>query len=398
MRYLVSTALMLGMLSISPPAYLNASAGEPEQVVKIEIKRIEESLRLLDRFAEQVWPGWDDYKQIAFHVVFPNKVRLSVNPGAGPEAGYRLLRGVDVLGSKVYIDSSRKTSTPVLPPMVTGRGKGGSTIYITLRKMDLPAEALERYKNAETVEIELNKRGNPIEPTPLSDSHILMYIHELFHGYQNRVAASSDIGAEWMKFPVTPVYAVYSSIEGMALGKAYAEKDDQAALGFLKDFLVARHLRYTLMPPIAVKGERRASLIEGTASYASLKTALLIMESGYTADLNRNLDPFFHNFKFVARYLEDLLVKLLDLVNALTFEKRGKCYLLGAYQCLLLDRFVSGWKKDFFKNNQSQEQVIGRFLKLTPWQECAIAAGLFTRYPFAELYDRHQAEIAKEYQ
>ncbi len=52
----------------------------PDRYLEVELKRIEEAYRLLDRFAEKIWPGWDNFNDIEIRVEFPNNVQLMINP------------------------------------------------------------------------------------------------------------------------------------------------------------------------------------------------------------------------------------------------------------------------------------------------------------------------------
>lgn len=200
------------------------------------------------------------------------------------------------------------------------------------------------------------------------------------------------------KFKINTEYAAYSSIEGLALKNAFSQKDHAKALEYLKDYIVAREIKQTYMPLEAVLDEQFLSVLEGTPSYSSLKMAMLIRDMAYKPQIHRQDDPFFFKFKFIDGYLENILEKGLLFAVGLTIDKRGKYYLYGAYQCFILDRFVPGWKQNFFRKKKNLDQLIANFLKLSPAQKKEIVNRLKTKYSFDDLYAKHDAIIKKRVQ
>jgi hypothetical protein len=56
-----------------------------EPYIEAELFRLQETYRILDRYAKELWPGWTNYVKIPVKVNFPNGVVLLVTPsGAQP--------------------------------------------------------------------------------------------------------------------------------------------------------------------------------------------------------------------------------------------------------------------------------------------------------------------------
>ncbi|MCP5051633.1 MAG: hypothetical protein GY940_30985 [bacterium] len=369
-----------------------------DRYLEVELKRIEEAYRLLDRFAEKIWPGWDNFNDLEIRVEFPNKVQLLINPrGVVPE-GFKKIHGRIPGGKSIFINREKEVPEKLVLPLVVGRARGGLILRVLLRQLKLPATEIERYK---VIEKKLKDRkkeeaGFDIAPQGDSDDYILMYAHECFHGFQSKVGLVRWGDGTLKTFKVNAGYAAYSNIEGMALKNAYYKKDHARALEYLKDFLVAREMKQAFMPPQAALNEQFLSVLEGIPSYVSLKMAMFIRDTDYKPGIRPKDDPFFFNFKYVDGFIESILKKGLHFMLNLTFDKRGKFYLYGAYQCLILDRFVPEWKREFFHKKESLDKVMANFLKLSPEEKKQIAGRLKTKYPYDALYAKHDAVIKKE--
>jgi hypothetical protein len=99
---------------------------------------------------------------------------------------------------------------------------------------------------------------------------------------------------------------------------------------------------------------------------------------------------------YVDGYVSSLMEKGLHFAANWTLDKRGKYYLYGAYQCFLLDRFVPGWKRNFFRNKKNRDQITAEFLKLTEEQKEEIAKRINSRYSYDDIYAKHDDVIKGE--
>lgn len=386
-----------------------------EQYLEIELKRLEETYNLLETFAEEIWPGWNNYMDVEFQVQFPNLLFLIVNPRKEVPEGYELVPGRTVRGKDIYLN--RQDELPIeLKPPLGGGGGGGMTIRIRLREFKMPSGAIKKAEEAEAQ-----------SPQVQSESQILVYVHEYFHGFQSQVrppikktfsilekaektreervkkVSKKDVekekkkkkrGKGWRppKFKVNTEYATYKEIEGKALLGAYEEKDDAKALEYLKDYIMARELKLTHMPPEFAKNEVRTGVSEGTATYSNTKMALLVTKENYKPAMNQKDDPYFFDYKYMDHYIKRMTVRIKYIMGN-TLDTLGHCYSYGMIQCFLLDRFVTGWKKGFFENERSQDDVIRDFLKLSDEEKKQIRERFNKKYGFDELRAKHGAVI-----
>lgn len=391
--------LLLGVIALAcaPVGQDRAPPLPLDRYIEIELGRLEETYRLLDRFAKEIWPQWDNYHDIEVRIRFPNEVHLLVNPLGPVEPAYERLLGRDVHGKDVYINREKKMPDGLELPLVVGRGRGGLTIRIDLRQLELSGEETERvsFVRNQLEHINDEETAFTIEPTGDSDSYILMLIHEHFHGFQAKHGPRVGSVEGLREFEVTSEYATYSEIEGLALMNAYHQEERLEALEYLKDYHVARELKHELMPPEATEGEPYLALAEGLATYVSLKMAMLVENADYKPQILRENDPLFFGFDYAGSYHENLMNKGMRFGAGWTLDKRGKYYLYGAYQCFLLDRFAPGWKEDFFPRRRSLDELTANLLDMSPVEKKAVASRLVGRYSYEELFAKH-ALVIKE--
>ncbi len=366
-----------------------------EPYLSIELKRLEETYRVLDRFAEEIWPGWNNYDEVEYRVRFPNLVDLLYNPRKELPDGYVPLADIKLRGKPVYINRSKEVQLKLEPPL-NGGGGGGLIIKIKLRPIPFSPEL---YK--EIIE-QMSKKDSEIEPgyePPVSsESQILMNVHEYFHGFQQKLGVIESTEADLSDFQENTGYAVYSHIEGLALINAWNEKDNSRALEYVKDFMTARQLKYSFMPADMAAAERSTTLVEGSASYADIKMAELIRDNRYRPGMSRKDDPFFFDFRFMTGHIDNQTIFAMPYSVPMTFNNLGKCYEYGAYQCFLLDRFAPGWKKNFFQDKNNLDDAMLQFLQLSVEEKEKIANRLKTRYSYNQLFALHDAAIKKREQ
>jgi len=365
-----------------------------ESYLEAELFRLEETYRLLDRYSEELWPGWRDYVEIPIKVNFPNGVILFVTPQTENSPGFERIAGRAIFGKAVYINRQNRTSAEIQPPLFARIGRGGALIQLEMRQPDLPPLEAER---SAALEAQLKDESRPEAPFNFaprgdSDSHVLMYIHEHFHGHQARLQRPGPV----RDFKVNADYAAWAHIEGLALRRAYLESQDTAALDFLKDFVVAREIKHAHMPPDAAPAEARISLNEGTSSYVSLRTALLLRDSSDKPGVDRAKDPFFYNYAYINGYVDNIMRKGMDFAVSWTEDQRGKYYLYGAYQCFLLDRFAPGWKQGFLEKEKNLDTVMTGLFKLSSGEKEEIKQRLSTRYAYDEILALHENALKRK--
>jgi hypothetical protein len=377
------------------------SWGAPSHQVKIEpyleqeLLAIEETYRLLDLYANDIWPGWDNYKDIEIEISYPHKIQMLVSPKKDPPEGFELYPARKVFGKHVYLNRKDEISMLILPPLFTARGRGGKTIRLDMAMLKIPGNEADRISAVENKLKTAKDPGVPFDLAPAGDAdgHILMLVHEHFHGFQTKFRPLGEGAAGLQNFDVNPEYAAYSHIEGLALKRAYREKNDQKSLEYWKDFMIARDLKREHMPPEAGASEIYISLIEGTPSYCSLKMAQLILDAEYKSGIKKEENPYFFQFNHLDGYLTNIMDKGMDFAAPWTLDKRGKYYLYGAYQCYLLDRFIPGWKKNFLRDIKNLDSITWNFLNLSKDEKEDIAGRIKTRYSFDDIYSHHAAVL-----
>jgi hypothetical protein len=358
------------------------SAVPPGPAIEAELQRLEETYRILDRFHETLWPGWRDYADLTVQVNFPNGVVLLVTPKAVHEPGFKRLDGRIIAGKAVFINAENRTTAEIGPPLFAQRARGGRLLIVEMAQPDLPGLEAERPAALEALLKDEARPDAPFDLAPRgdSDSHILMYIHEHFHGHQAKVQRR-DLGDAGLKgLEIAGKDPNWSRVEGLALRRAYLEADDAAAREYLKDFVVARGLKRGKITSAAAAAETQVADVEGPASYVSLRTALLLKGAEARSGIDRAKDPYFYDFAYVDGYIDNIMRKGMDFACSLPPNDRNRYYLYGAYQGFLLDRFSPDWKRGFLEKGNDLDTMMADLLHLTSAEKVLIAHRLPTRY------------------
>ncbi len=374
---------MTSLLSLLIPLY-SQSAYELPEVMKLDLKRLEETWNILDQFAEKIWPGWDNYREVPFRFRYPNSVEMLVGHPDPPDS-FELLEGVELQGKKIFVDRHNEIPLELKPPM-----SGGGGIIPFGKSKPIPIVNLRISSFREVDKEEEKKTSLPEEFRYASDSQILTNIHELFHCFQRSVYRY-----RFGNFSCNPDanYAIYAEIEGIALEKAYLETDDEKARQYLKDFIVARELKRNDLLEREQNQESEDDLMEGTAVYSETM-ALQLMKEGYTPFISKEDDPYF----FLFQYADEMLEQKLDYLREqrkISLDGRGKCYPFGCFQALLLSRFFPDWQKNFFKEQKLLDRFLSESLDMTEEEKEKIAQGLKTRYALDDISKRHTQRVGQ---
>jgi hypothetical protein len=349
--------------------------------MRIDLRRLEETWNVLDRFADRIWPGWKGYEDVPFCFHYSNGIEMLVGH-PDPTDGFEAVPGVEVRGKRVYLDQRRKIALGLKPPL---GGGGGIISFGKIRPVPIVDLHMVPVTEARSGDGEAAAGNDAVESRPYeSESQILVNIHELFHGFQ-RSAYRSRYGN--LRYNPDANYAVYAEVEGLALENAYLDPDDSGARNALRDFLAARMLKRRSMTDEEANRESEDELMEGTAVYAETM-ALELIKRGYRSLLGPADDPAFHAFRDADRYLKDKL-DMLKRSATLTLDSRGKCYPYGCFQALLLTRLFPGWQERFFREGRFLDRVIQDSLGMTPADVGAVSERLKVRYPLDEIAARH---------
>lgn len=359
------------VLSASIPAQMQESGKLPSAVMTT-LNCMEETYHVLDEVSEKIWPGWTNYKEFPFLFEYENNLRVLVGHPFPPKE-FELVPDVKVGGKDVYADKSKMVPMELVEPL-----SGGGGI--------LPYGRTKDGKPISIVSISL-KRRVPGEEEPeekfRTESQIILYIHELFHCFQRDHVR---IGYGNMHYNPDSHYALYSEIEGMALKKAYAEKDPQKAKEFLKDFVLARELKHQSMTDMQQKQESSDDVREGTAVYSEVM-ALQSIQEGFRPGMTTEQDPHYKGFKD----MDDLMTKYTDRMDESireVYNPKMKCYNYGCYQALLLQRLFPGWQEPFAKEPRFLDEEIRKNLPISEEEKETIHKRFETRYNLPEIKAR----------
>jgi hypothetical protein len=368
----------MSVFGASIPAQSQESDKLPSAVMTT-LNCLEETYHVLDEVSEKIWPGWTNYKDFPFLFEYENNLRILVGHPIPPKE-FELVPDVKVGGKDVYADKTRVVPMELVEPL-----SGGGGI--------LPYGRTEDGKPISIVSINL-KRRVPGKEEPeekyRTESQIILYIHELFHCFQRDHVR---IGYGNLRYNPDAHYALYSEIEGLALKKAYAEKDPQKAKEFLKDFVLARELKRQSMTDMQQKMESSDDIREGTAVYSEVM-ALQSIQKGFRPDLTVEQDPYYNGFKdmdvLMAKYTDRMDESIEEVYNP-----KMKCYNYGCYQALLLQRLFPGWQEPFAKEPRFLDEEIHKNVPISEEEKEAIHKRFETRYSLKEIRAR-TGKIIKE--
>ena len=352
----------------APPA-----PGLPTGVIA-ELKRLEETYRVLDFAAEKVWAGWTTYKETPFLFGFENGLKVLIGH-PNPPQGFEPLLGMKIAGRSVYVDRRQVSGLEIKQPLSCGGGigslgdSGGRPVTIVDMKFTrIPTDPTMKDK--------------PFQ----AERTILILVHELFHCFQPDAV---QIAYGNLSYNADAAYALYSSIEGLALDAAYRESDPVNAKLRIKDFLLARDLKRKGMTGQQAKEEASDDVREGTAVYSEVRT-LEALRQGFKPGLSAADDPFYGGFKDIDALFRAYTDKLKGSSEDV-FDTKEKCYNYGCFQALLLQRYFPGWQEPFAREPRLLDDELGRRLPLTKEDR----AGAEKRFKAAYKFDAIKARTKK---
>ena len=347
-------------------------------VVITELKRLEETYRVLDIVSEKVWPGWRDYRQVPFLLEYENGLKILIGH-PNPPKEFQLVPGIGVGGSQVYADRSQLVAKKVVPPLGAGGGPidfGSTADGVSIRVVHM------KYVPADQLDV-----GDGAAKLTSSEQQMLIYIHELFHCFQRSHIRSRFYGN--LRYNPDAEYALYSEIEGLALHRAYQEPNARKSKQLIKEFLVARALkRAASMSDSQANQESSDEFIEGTATYAEIRTLEVLKSAGFVPTLSAQEDPAYSGFRnrdlLLGQYLHRLLKTSSDVEYAY-----GKSYTYGSFQALLADRLFPGWQRLAVAESAFIDKELGKRLTMSRQERLQIKQRIRDTYPVAEIRKRH---------
>ncbi len=360
------------------------------EALQMDLKRIEETWRILDKYAEQAWPGWSNYTKIPIRLDYPNGISLQIIRPE-PLGNFKLIEHVTLRGKKIYLDDSKMNSLVINSRLIfkngsaLGLGHGHPSMYVT---RDLVTKAIE--DQADSL---IKNLGNPSWPSDIvfsTDNTIFSLTHELFHCFADYAAIywSDDT-----PFEPDLNYAVFSEIEGDLLEKAAFESDSLRAKEYLKKSLIAREMKRSGMSKRQKEYESDREKCEGTADYATYRI-VQFSKNGYKPGLTRKDDPLYFGFHYCDYFLAKRLYDYRESFKN-TLVAGIKCYGNGFLKCLILDMFIPQWKIYFFEKQKSFDDFMAQIVNLREGNTDSLLETIKKEYQYEKLVQRHSPLIAE---
>jgi hypothetical protein len=374
--------LLLPLLAVSFAAA--QPARRLPKAVEIELKRLEETYRVLDFAAGKVWPGWNTYRKPPFLLEYENGLRVLIGHPNPPQQ-FQAVPDLKVGDKPVLADWTAVTPKPLVAPLRAGGGlvpfgagpDGRPLQIIHMRFHSVPAASAEPAVSDSTL--------------PLAEDQMLVYIHELFHCFQHERLARRIYGN--LRYNSDITYAVYSELEGLALERAYLETDPVKGKQFLADFLAARRRkRAASMTPLQQNQESSDEFNEGTAVYSEFRTLEILKGGGFQPKLTTAEDPDYHGFSEPEPFLRRYAARLKQAA-ARTEDQHSKSYDYGCFQAVLCDRWFPEWQKSVAVDAEFIDRELGWRVGVPDEEWPRIEQRLEQTYPFAEIQKRHATAI-----
>lgn len=334
--------LVLAGCSAPQPASTHPRSGRPAGLRSTapEFAEAAEAWRLLAAHGDQVWPGW-------------GKVRIPLLIRAGefdllaghplPPREFTALPDQTVAGQPVY----RHTGHLLPVPAATAWQVGGVwSVAVPIR---------EEFQRA--IDAQLGKGVVQLDAV----SYTRAIVHEAFHAHVLTLINGNlpDFGAEVNERKTTRILAAQPDLdmlhtaEGRALVKALEARDRNIARSAVVEFLELRRSRRATQDRPTSAYEQATEWNEGLAPYAELAMMLRAGRGRPTARDTRITYPSGADIwqPFPAH-----------LANPAKCPEgfRGRYYLLGAGQALVLDRLARDWKRQVVNEKQSLEKALAQ--------------------------------------
>lgn len=359
------------------------------EALQMDLKRVEETWKILDRYAEEAWPGWKNCDAIPFQLDYPNGLSLHIGQPANL-GKFKLIESITLRGKKIFLDDSRINSLTISPRLTFGGGGAGvGNGHPTMRvRRALITKELEN--KADSL---MRNLGSPSWPSAIvysTDNTIFGLTHELFHCF-------TDFGAMFWTgdtlFEADLNYAVFAEIEGNLLEKAAFESDSIKMKDYLEKSLVAREMKRRSMSDRQKTYESDREKCEGTAEYAAYRI-VQFLKSGYEASLSHKDDPLYFGFRY-SDYFPAMRLYAYHESFKNTHDAGSKCYANGFFKCLILDKLLPQWKTDFFEKKKSFDDLITQFVNLKEGNTSSLLGAIKKEYRYETLLQRHSPVIAE---
>ncbi|MFA5849539.1 MAG: hypothetical protein WC833_06630 [Bacteroidales bacterium] len=362
--------LLIVLSSVKTVSSQTKSDYQLPEAVKVELNRLAETYNILDQFSNEVWDGWNDYKNFPFQMTFQNGLRVLVGHPAPPKV-YVPYPHLKVNGMYIHIDTTKLNNFELKQPLSCGGG------ILTLGSF-----------NNKPVSI-VDLMFYPARDSSYkSENTILVYIHELMHCYQPKINQRQSGN---LRINPDLNIALYCEIEGQALLWAYEKSSLEESLPFLRDFVVARKLRTKDLDVSEKTSLANDEFSEGEAVYSEV-TILNNVKKGFKSILSADDDPYYNHFSEPDIYLKRYPGNIKS-TKSNTLDIYSKNYWYGCFEAILLQRYFPGWQKEVEKGAWLN-QIIDKKINLTEQDSLLSVQRFHDLYNIDSLSKRHQEVIS----
>ncbi|WP_223034069.1 hypothetical protein [Hanstruepera marina] len=299
-----------------------------------DLLRIEQAYILLEKHAKKIWDNWNGYKELPFHLKYPNFSLLINHPN--PLKDYKPIKLSNPL-FKLYLKQNDET---VLNKNQNYRYAGALSQLGSLNDRPIHVVNFDLTPVGEKKESYGRESGT-------AEYQIMTIIHEFFHDHQNKTSKIEFTNPEIVEPNVD--FLTYSNIEGLALHKALKEHNDDNFKTYVSDFILARQLKRASMTQEQIKGESEQEINEGLPQYTMYKI-LDFMSADDKFIIDKNSDTSFNYFIDKNEFIESFYTELLNESKEV-FNVSTKKYFYGAAQAFILDRLSPKWRKTFYQDS-----------------------------------------------
>jgi len=368
----MKTKILVILILISWRMFMCDGQAQPSfampPAARAELNRLGEAYAILDQYSREVWPGWDNYLNFPFMMRWQNGLRVMVGYPE-PPPGFFCCRDLKVHGLEVWADTSSVNNFEVRLPQKAG---GGVIPYGNVK--DKPVTIVSMmFRN-------VSPADSADSPSVTPGDHILVFIHELMHCYQETILKQT-FGNLQMNPDLN--FALYSEMEGLALQKAYKAASAEESKQYLKDFVTARSHKYSGLNDAELNQARCDEFREGEAVYSEM-VILDCLKKGFHARLDPGNDPSYTGFSDPGKIQEKYWKRLVKNTGE-TLELYEKNYEYGCFQALLLQKYFPGWQMEIGTGSWL-DRVLRKELGFT------VLDSLQSMKRFVELYAMNEAE------
>lgn len=328
---------------------------------------LRETWEILDRFGEDIWPGWKTYRNELYFTGIPGRQDIWINREETPGEGYQALSET-LNGRKLYL----RNPSPIYHFWNRSYSiviRGNKISAIQFRAFTKPHFFLSyQYLREITGMYFPVRKLMRISSSP--EYRMGLIAHEAFHHWQKKcnpdkfLLHSPPPHLPGRDSRINPV-----ELEGKALYSAFISTSPRLTIYRIHQFLALRQERWKNARPAQIGWERREEYNEGTAEYIQAQVALHFARDEYKPRfLHPKSVPFYGpSLEKDLRRLYALLILNSPKLGSSPQERQWRCYYFGLAQAFLLDRLCGPkWKENILNDYSYLDQLLEKYSDFSP--------------------------------